>query len=302
MFGAVDFWRFQPHPEVWLLIVGLAVLYRYALRTIGPKVVAAGQPTATTANKRWFVLGLILLWIASDWPMHDISEKYLYSLHMFQHMILAFFVPPIMLLATPEWLARLVIGDGRAGRWFLKLARPVPAALVFNAVQLATHWSGLVNASVDNGLLHYALHALVVITALAVWMPVVSPLPEYRIAPLPQCIHLFLTSIAPTVPAAWLALSEGVVYEAYDKPERMFGISVAADQQLAGAIMKLGGGVFLWVIIVIIFFRYTASQTKGSMARRVVVDEDGQVISIDDLDALPETDRATSASGPQTTS
>lgn len=302
MFGAVDFWEFQPHPEVWVLIVGLTALYVYALRSIGPRVVPKGQAVASVANKRWFALGLILLWISSDWPMHDVAEKYLYSVHMFQHMILAFFVPPVMLLATPEWLARLVIGDGWIGRWFLKLARPIPAALVFNAVQLGTHWSGLVNASVDNGLLHYLLHAAVVVTALAVWMPVVSPLPEYRIAPLPQCIHLFFTSIAPTVPAAWLALAEGTVYDAYDKPERMFGLSVATDQQLAGAIMKLGGGVFLWLLIIIIFFRYSAAQNKGTMARRVVVDDDGQVISIDDLDALPETTGASSTKGRHPTS
>src|SRR5690606_38549413 len=126
LFGSVDFWRFQPHPEVWVLIVGLAALYLYALRSLGPRVVPAGQAVATADNKRWVAFGLVLLWIASDWPMHDIAEEYLYSVHMLQHMILAFFVPPVMLLATPEWLARLVIGDGPIGRWFLKLARPIP--------------------------------------------------------------------------------------------------------------------------------------------------------------------------------
>ena len=217
---AVDFWRFPPHPEAWALLVGLVGLYWYAVTRIGPRVVSAGEAVVTRAQKRWFVLGIVMTWIAADWPMHDIAEEYLYSVHMFQHMILTFFIPPVMLLATPEWLARVVIGDGVIGRWFLKLARPIPAALVFNAIQLGSHWSGIVNASVENGLLHYTLHTLVVITALAVWMPVVSPLPELRISPPAQCIHLFLTSIVPTVPAAWLALADGTVYDASDKPAR----------------------------------------------------------------------------------
>ena len=55
----------------------------------------------------------MLLWLASDWPMHDISEEYLFSMHMTQHMVLTYMVPPVMLLATPEWLARLVLGRGR---------------------------------------------------------------------------------------------------------------------------------------------------------------------------------------------
>jgi putative membrane protein len=33
------------------------------------------------------------------------------------------------------------------------------------------------------------------------------------------------------------------------------GLSVTGDQQLAGAIMKTGGSIFLWTIIVFLWFR-----------------------------------------------
>jgi putative membrane protein len=99
-------------------------------------------------------------------------------------------------------------------------------------------------------------------------------------------VHLFLTSIVPTVPAAWLALAEGVVYESYDHVDRMFGLSVTQDQQLAGLIMKLGGTIFLWTLIIVLYFRWSASQDRGSHARRVVVDERGEVISVDGPPAL----------------
>ncbi len=277
LFAAEDFFRWQPHPEIWVLVIGLIGLYTYALRSIGPRAVPAGQPVATTAQKVWFGVGIVLLWAAADWPMHDVGEQYLYSVHMFQHMMLAFFIPPVMMLATPEWLARLVMGNGSVGRWFLKLARPVPGAIAFNAVQLLTHWSVIVNASVDNGLIHYAVHTVVVVTAFAVWMPVVSPLPELRTTVPAQCVHLFLISIVPTVPAAWLAFAEGVLYDSYDKSARLWGISVTADQQLAGLIMKLGGSMFLWTLIVVLFFRWTGKQDRGTKARRAVVAEDGSI-------------------------
>jgi putative membrane protein len=277
---AEDYFRWQPHPEVWVLLAGLVGLYVYSIRVLGPAVLDPGTPPATAANKRWFVLGIVLLYAAADWPMHDIGEEYLYSVHMIQHLVLTFFVPPAMLLATPEWLARVVVGEGRAGRWFLKLARPIPAAIVFNTVQLLTHWSGVVNTSVENGLLHYGIHTAVVVTAFAVWMPVVSPLPEYRISPPAQCIHLFLTSIIPTVPAAWLALSEGVIYDAYDKPARLWGISVTSDQQVAGLLMKLGAGGFLWLVIIFLFFRWVSTQDLGTAARRVTVATDGTILDI----------------------
>ena len=68
-------------------------------------------------------------------------------------------------------------------------------------------------------------------------------------------IYLFLMSVVPTVPAAWLTFAEGVVYKHYDIPVRVWGLSVTTDQQLAGAIMKTGGSIFLWSIIVFLFFR-----------------------------------------------
>lgn len=292
LFAAEDFFRWQPHPEVWVLVLGVAGLYWYALRAIGPRVVPAGTPVATAAQKRWFAIGIVLLWVASDWPMHDVGEQYLYSVHMFQHMLFAFFIPPVMLLATPEWLARLVIGDGTIGRWFLKLARPVPGAIIFNAVQVLTHWSVVVNGSVENPLLHYGLHTVVVITAFAVWMPVVSPLPELRTTIPAQCVHLFLISIVPTVPAAWLALADGALYSAYDTPVRMWGISVTHDQQVAGLIMKLGGSMFLWTLIIVLFFRWVARQDRGTTARRAVVAADGTVVAVEGPAALTYDDVA----------
>lgn len=300
LFAAEDFFRWQPHPEVWVLVLGLVGLYWYAVRAIGPKVVPAGQPAATASQKRWFVFGILLLWLAADWPMHDIAEEYLYSVHMLQHMLLTFFVPPVMLLATPEWLARLVIGDGRVGRAFLKVAAPITGAVVFNAVQLLSHWTTAVNTSVENGLFHYGLHTVLVISAFAVWMPVVSPLPELRTTIPAQCVHLFLTSIVPTVPAAWLALADGVVYQAYDTPARLWGIGVTTDQQTAGLIMKLGGSMFLWGIIVVLFFRWVGKQDRGTTARRVVLASDGSVASVEGPAALTYDDvsRAFEASGP----
>ena len=256
--AGVDFWRWQPHPEVWVLVGGVAALAVYALRVVGPKVVPKGQPVASRQQLAWLILGIVLLWLASDWPLHDIAEEYLFSAHMIQHMLLTYFVPPVLLLATPEWLARLVLGRGRAKRVFYFLARPVPAALIFNGFLLLTHAPGVVNLSVQNPVVHYLVHTGLVSSAFLLWMPVCGPLPELRISYPAQMLYLFVTSIIPTVPAGWLTFADGVVYSAYDVPARLWGISVTSDQQAAGAIMKLVGGSFLWVVITLRFFQWAA--------------------------------------------
>jgi putative membrane protein len=268
-----DFWRWQPHPEVWLLVGAVVVLAIYALRVVGPKVVPAGSPVISRSQLAWLALGVVLLWFASDWPMHDIAEEYLFSVHMTQHMLLTFAVPPVFLLATPEWLARLVLGHGRVKRAFFKIARPVPAAVAFNALQLLTHWPGVVNTSVENALVHYVVHAALVSTAFLLWIPVCGPLPELRISYPAQMLYLFVTSIVPTVPAAWLTFAEGSVYSVYDIPQRLGGISVTADQQAAGLIMKLVAGGFLWLIITIRFFQWASKFSDTDKA----VDQAGPV-------------------------
>ena len=120
------------------------------------------------------------------------------------------------------------------------------------------------NASVtsEGAWLHYSLHVMVVLAALLMWMPVCGPFRELQMGTGGKMIYLFLMSVVPTVPAAWLTSAEGTVYDAYAGPVRVWGLSVTDDQQLAGAIMKVGGSIFLWTIIILLWFRRFASSYR----------------------------------------
>jgi putative membrane protein len=254
----LDPWRFQAHPEIWLLIVFLIGAYTYAVKVIGPQAGVPKDETLSRKNLIAFIGAIGLLWFSTDWPMHDISEEYLYSVHMFQHMVLAYFVPPLVLLAIPEWLFRAVIGEGKAYRFVKRLSTPIVAGLLFNVVVMITHIPGLVNRSAESSPLHYAMHILVVSTALCMWSPICSPAKEFQIGYAGKTIYLFLMSVVPTVPAAWLTFAEDSVYKHYDIPIRVWGLSTETDQQLAGAVMKTGGSLFLWAIVIFIFFKRLA--------------------------------------------
>lgn len=309
MLGQVNPWAWQPHPEVWALVLGIIGLGFYATRVIGPKYakhyhsqtarrelvaagVGAGDASSNLASalpdeasegladefeivsakqKKYFALGVFSLYLAADWPMHDIAEQYLYSVHMVQHMLITFFIPIFFLQATPEWLARLILGGGDQERtWLGKLAKPVTAGLIFNGLAALSHWNGIVQASFDSGAFHFGIHLLMFSSALLMWLPVLGPLPELRLSVPGQMIYLFLMSIIPTVPAGWLTFADNVVYPAYDIPTRVWGLSVIHDQQAAGAIMKVFGGLFLWALIAIRFFTYAGAERNADRERRVV--------------------------------
>ncbi|HWH34133.1 MAG TPA: cytochrome c oxidase assembly protein [Acidimicrobiales bacterium] len=256
--------RWQAHPEVWLLVAGLALAYWWAVTRIGPRATRPGEVVVSRRQVAWLVAALATLWVAADWPVHDLGEEYLYSAHMVQHLLLSLVVPPMALLATPAWLARLLVGSGRGYRVLRRLARPVTATLIFNGMVVFTHWPAVVNASVANGLLHYGVHVLVVSASLLMWLLVAGPLAELRLSLPGQMGYLFLQSVIPTVPAGWLTFADGVVYRAYDVVPRVFGLSVAADQQMAGMIMKVVGGFYLWTIITVLFFRFAAGTDDRS--------------------------------------
>jgi len=264
-----DPWRFQANIEVYLLVGFLIGAYTYMVRVIGPKAVAPGEEIVTRRQLRCFIGSMVMLFAASTWPIHQIGEDYLYSVHMLQHMMLTYFLPPLVLLATPEWLLRVLVGDGLTYRVVRFFAKPVVAAVLFNGMVMITHIPGVVNGTTVNGPLHFALHLLVVLAAVLAWMPVVGPLPELQMKPGGKMIYLFLFGVIPTVPAGWLAMAERPVYSHYgDQPVRVWNIDAIDDQQVAGLFMKVGGGVFLWTVVIYMFFkRFGRDEPQDSYRR-----------------------------------
>lgn len=264
-----DPWRFVPNPEVYLLVGFLVGAYIYLGRRIGPTAVGPGRPAVTRRQWVSFVASMIVLFVASTWPIHQIGEDYLYSVHMFQHLLLSLVLPPLVLLATPEWLLRALIGKGRSYRAVRFLARPVVAGVIYNGVVMVMHVPIVVNTATTVGPLHFGLHLVVVLGATLMWMPVVGPLPELRMSYGAKMVYLFLISVLSAIPAGWLSFAEGAVYSHYGRqPVRVWGMSPQDDQQLAAVIMQVGGGYFLWAIIIFTFFRRFGRSMTGENSYR----------------------------------
>ena len=247
-----------PHPDVWLLIAGLAAGYAIAVVRLGPRFTPTGHPVVTRLQLTSWCCGLLALWVAADWPVHDLAETSTYSIHMVQHLVLAMVATPLLLLGTPAWLLRWLLGPpSRRFHLVRRAARFLPALIVFNVVLVLTHWPAVVDASLHNAGLHFLVHALIFLSSLLVWMPVLSPLPEIpRLAPPSRMAYLFLQSIVPTVPASFLTFGSTPLYHFYTTVPRIWGISVLSDQRIAGLAMKLLGGALLWTVIAVVFFRW----------------------------------------------
>jgi putative membrane protein len=273
---------FHLHPEVVALCVGAEGAYLWAVRSLGDRrepapvaiaaggavpgagedrpvaePLAAGRWHATSRQITWFTAGVVVLFLAVSWPVDDLGDRYLFSVHMVQHMLLGLIVPHLLLLGMPVWLLRTMLSP-RPLNWVVrKITRPLVALILFNVTILWIHWPAVENLANRNEPFHFLTHAVILAAGLVMWFPVVAPLPAMPSLSYPgKMIYLFLQSIAPTVPASFLTFGSTPLYSFYTHVPRIWGMSVLTDQLVAGLLLKLGGGAILWGSIAVIFFKW----------------------------------------------
>jgi putative membrane protein len=243
----------NPHPDVWLVLGSVVAIYLIWTRR---HEADTGEETPAR-NRGLFLSGMAVLFVVSVWPMHDLAERRWYLAHMVQHMSFTLVAAPLLVCGIPAWMWRTMLRPPalqRAWRW---LTRPVMALVVSTTVLLFTHWPVIVDASVGSEPLHFVLHTTLLLSALIMWWPVFSPLPEMPpVAPPTQMIYLFAQSLAPAIPASFLTFGHSPLYKIYETFPRLLGVSALTDQLIAGLLMKIVGGLILWGYIAVIFFRW----------------------------------------------
>jgi putative membrane protein len=138
---------------------------------------------------------------------------------------------------------------------FRALTRPLPAIAIFSSVTVATHLPPIVTAGVRSGPVHFGLHVLLVTTAVLVWWPLLSPLPEAPrlTAPVHRMLYIFGQSFVPSMVGSALIWTTEVPYRVYEEFPPVWGIDDLVDQQWAGVIMEIIEGLVLVGLLVVVF-------------------------------------------------
>ena len=242
------------------MVVALGVLYLHADLRVRPSAAPHSPPADSRQRAFWFG-GLAILAASSGWPFHDLAEQVFFSLHMVEHMLVALVIPPLLLMGTPRWMAEHLLRSPSVLAVLRQWRKPLPAFFLFHLTLAGLHWTPVVEAMVDSALIHFLAHLWLFATAVMIWVPVVSPTPLLpRLNPPLRMLLLFLHSIIPTVPASFLTFSRTPLYPSYVDSAIGFGVTSVTDLQVAGLIMKLGGGLILWGTILRIWFKWTRTE------------------------------------------
>lgn len=220
-------------------------------RPVPPKMIAS------------FATGMAIMFLALQGPLHDLSDYFLFSAHMVQHLLLILLMPPFLLAGIPDWLLRPVIKVRPIG-WIARiLTFPVVAFMLNNGIFAAWHFPGPYDLMMRNHDVHVAMHLMIMATGFIMWWPVMSPLPELpRLSAPLQMIYLFVLGIPMMVVAAMITYADNVLYTWYAEAPRLWGIPTLMDQQMGGAIMWVPGGLSLWLSITWIYFRWAGSEVR----------------------------------------
>jgi putative membrane protein len=254
-------WTPRTYIGVWLLVAAIAAGYGTSMRRRARTVGLEPHDRRAIA---WFVAGMAVLWIASDWPLATLGGAYLLSAHVVIYILYTFAAAPMMLMGVPAWMARAAID--RIHGWPVYRAVSVPwvAAVQINVVLVITHLPAVVNTLRASQGGSFVLDAAWIVSALIAWLPVAGPFHGDRIRqPLLTCVYLFLTfQLFPMLPGSMITFASTPVYRVYELAPRLGGWTAENDQQLAGALMAIGCTPVVWTLIVVIFMRAAEASQK----------------------------------------
>lgn len=260
--GEFSWTRFEVHPSV---LIGCALLAGLYLAAIGPWRARRGGDRVGRARVASFFGGVLLLFVSLNGPIHDLSDRFLFSAHMLQHMLLMLIVPPLLLLGLPTWLARVALRARGVEPVARALTHPLVAYAAYNVVFLGWHLPAFYNWALVDHDLHIAQHLMFLAAATMMWWPVVNPVPELQRLPegLAQMAYLFAFAVPATALSAFITMSDEVLYPFYEEAPRLFGLSALEDQRLGGLLMWVPGMLVFWAAITAIFFRWTKDEIRS---------------------------------------
>lgn len=257
---------FTVHPSTVLGLAALAGLYEWGARTLGrPR---SQQPSPL--RRACFYGALLTMFLSLNGPLHDLSDFYLFSGHMVQHLLLTLLVPPLLLWGVPGWMLRPLLRHQAIARAAYRVTRANWAFAIFNVVVAAWHVPALYNTAMTHHWVHIVQHLLFMATAVLMWWPLLSPLPELPRLPYPgQMLYCFLMAIPMSIVAVYISMAERVLYPAYAAAPRLWGITPMEDQLIGGLIMWVPGGLFFVGVMSVVFFQWSKHQEDSTSAAQV---------------------------------
>lgn len=233
----------------------LGALYFYGIGPLRRRKTLG--PPAEPWRPFCFVLGLLVILGSLNGPVHDLSDSYLFSIHMTQHLLLTMALPPLLIAGTPGWLIDAMVRPPLLFRVGRILTHPVVAGVLFSAVLLVWHTVDAYDLMMRDHDVHVVTHLMFMVTAVLLWWPVTSASARLpRLSAGMGMLYLFLVQIPMQLLGAIITFADEPLYQWYRTAPRTWGLSVLDDQKLGGLLMWIPGNLWIWGAMSLLFFQW----------------------------------------------
>lgn len=255
-------WAIDPPVFIGLVLASLG--YWLAWR----RVRLAGRRTLPTSYAVFYYTGLLAIAVALLGPFDVYNENSL-LMHMSQHLLLLQAAGPLIWLGRPVQLALQAISPRRSGpvlktvlrrSWVRSIlsfmSHPLVAFIIFNVTLIFWHVPRMYDAALSHQIIHDLEHLAFLSAALIYWWPIIEPVPRHHKVRLGFALgSIFLTGLVSEALGAILSLDSTLLYPFYSHAQPLWGLSPLADQEYAGLLMWVGGGMLYLTIIFAILIR-----------------------------------------------
>ena len=230
---------------------------------LGHAWLASTVSDAQRKHSLYFGLGLVTLWLALETPLDTISDHYLDSVHMFQHVLLGFVAPPLLLLGlSPQMVGRLVRVPGARA-----VTEPVPAQIIAGLVMIVWHLPPLYDATLLSEPLHIVEHVSFIGAGVVMYWPMLeatSAHAHWQMSPGAKLLYMLLATLPQDGVALALIFSRVPFYDYYTHAPRLIpSLTPLIDQTIAGAVLMTLGKVTLAVAAIAVFFRWFGGDLRA---------------------------------------
>lgn len=228
-------------------------------------------------HARCFWLGWLVLGAALVSPLHALGE-HAFAAHMFEHELLMLAAAPLLVYGEPlgrfVWAlpppARVLVGRltrtrGVSGAWRY-LTHPATATALQATMLWAWHTPALFDVALDSEGWHAVQHLSFLVSALLFWTAMLDR-QRMRHRPAVSILCLFFTALVSGALGALMAFSHSPWYAAYAQMGMTpLGLTPPQDQQVAGLLMWIPGGVVHAAVALGILFESLRRGTVGEQA------------------------------------
>jgi putative membrane protein len=222
-----------------------------------------------------WLTGVLLILLTLVSPLDELADKYLFSVHMAKHLLFVLVVPALLLIGLPDAPVRRALRHRPVAVTEHLLGAPAIAWTAGIGAMAFWHIPALFNAALSNEALHIFEHLTLLAGGTIFWWPILSPLPESRLRPVPQgAAYLFTACLACTSLGVLITFTPRLLYRAYAQPSDLYGIlpvirdrwgiSPAMDQQIGGLLMWVPGCLVYLTAIMAMFARWYGEEANES--------------------------------------